>query len=100
MYLCIRDTGADEIAAIMSYQNTLESEVAPRTMVIARRNGGNQSISTVSRLWEPLAYPSLFPHGTLGLVLPADHDALEGNVRADDAQDGGVDTPDATTTQI
>ena len=34
--------------------------------MVIRRDGSNQSISTISRLWEPLAYPLLFPHGTLG----------------------------------
>ena len=35
-------------------------------MVVIRQDGGNHTISTISRLWEPLTYPLLFPHATLG----------------------------------
>lgn len=62
----IRDTGAPEIAAIMCYDNTTLSEITPRSLMVSRQNGRDQYIPTVSRLWEPLAYPLLFPSGTLG----------------------------------
>ena len=65
--LIIHDLGpANEIAAIMSFENTTQQEVRPRRIVIARTNGSEQYISTYSRLWEPLSYPLLFPHATLG----------------------------------
>lgn len=68
--ISIRDAGVAEIAAIMVYDNTAEGEAAARQLVVSRQDGRNQSIPTVSRLWEPLAYPLLFPHGTLGWGLP------------------------------
>ena len=65
--LTLEDTGtATEIAAVMNYENTTQSEVKARRMMVICRDGENQSISTISRLWEPLAYPLLFPHATLG----------------------------------
>jgi hypothetical protein len=66
-HLILEDTGtATEIAAVMNYENTTQSEVKARRMMVVRRDGANQTISTISRLWEPLAYPLLFPHATLG----------------------------------
>jgi hypothetical protein len=66
-HLSLEDTGAaTEIAAVMNYENTTQSEVKSRKMLVIHRDGANQSISTISRLWEPLAYPLLFPHTTLG----------------------------------
>lgn len=62
----VSDTGSPEIAAIMRTDNTTLSESVPRILVISRRDGNDQNIQTVSRLWEPLAYPLLFPSGTLG----------------------------------
>jgi len=62
----IRDTGASEIAAIMCYDNTVLSEVSPRCLVVSQQCGQDQYIPTISRLWEPLAYPLFFPSGTLG----------------------------------
>lgn len=62
----IRDAGGSEIAAIMCYDNTVLSEVSPRCLIISRQNGRDQYIPTISRLWEPLAYPLFFPSGTLG----------------------------------
>jgi hypothetical protein len=35
-------------------------------MIVVTAEGENQSVSTLGRFWEPLAYPLLFPHGTLG----------------------------------
>ncbi|OBZ77825.1 ATP-dependent DNA helicase PIF1, partial [Grifola frondosa] len=63
----LEDTGAStEIAAVMTYDNTTQAEVRARRMVIVRLNGNTQNLPTVSRMWEPLAYPLFFPHGTLG----------------------------------
>ena len=59
-----------EIAAIMNYQNTTLSQVNARKMVVVRHDGLNQTIAATSRLWEPLAYPMFFPHGTLGWGIP------------------------------
>jgi hypothetical protein len=55
-----------EIAAIFNYNNTTLGEVNTRKSIVVRCDGADQSISAISRLWEPLAYPLFFPHGTLG----------------------------------
>lgn len=91
--LVLEDTGTAEIAAVMAYDNTTQAQIKARRLVISRQNGSNQKISTVSRFWEPLAYPLLFPHGTLGWgVIGTGTD-----VRWDAPQDVGVDAP---TTQM
>ena len=64
--IVVQDSGCAEIAAVMCYENTLRSQISPRSLLISTINNGAQSISTVSRLWEPMAYPLLFPHGSLG----------------------------------
>ena len=55
-----------EIAAIMRYDNTAVDSVDPRNLVICVGQGQKVQIPTISRLWEPLAYPLLFDKGTLG----------------------------------
>jgi hypothetical protein len=70
-----------EIAAFINYDNTIQSEIRARDAIVIRPNGENQSISTLSRLWEPLAYPLLFPHGTLGWGAVRSHLHLDENVR-------------------
>ena len=66
-HLVLDDTGSTaEIAAIMSYDNTTQSQIKSRRWTISRTGGTIQSIPTISRLWEPLAYPLLFPNATLG----------------------------------
>jgi len=62
----IEDSGTQEIAAIISYENTTAAELKPRSLIITLTNSRPQQIPTVSRLWEPLAYPLFFPSGTLG----------------------------------
>ena len=56
----------------------------------------NQSISTISRLWEPLAYPLLFPHGTLGWGIYGAHDDLG----VDRTEEMGEIASDIPTRQI
>ena len=92
--LVLQDSGTAEIAAIMSYDNTTQSQIKTRCLIISRQNGHNQAIPTVSRLWEPLAYPLIFPHGTLGWGLVGDHH----HVMAQSANNG--DEADVVTTQI
>lgn len=75
--LTLQDTGASEVTALMSYNNTSSSENRGRRLVVSRRSGRTQAIPTVSRLWEPLSYPLLFPHGTLGWGLTHSSDTLE-----------------------
>lgn len=65
-YITLRDAGATEIAAIINFQNTLLSDLTPRQLVISPIHGVNYYVPTISRMWEPLAYPILFPHGSLG----------------------------------
>ena len=63
----ILDSGpTDKIAAIMSFNNTTQHALQPRRIVIMQNSGREQFIPTYSHLWEPLSYPLLFPHGTLG----------------------------------
>jgi hypothetical protein len=50
----------------MNYSNTTNSEIGSRNILVIRKDGENQTISTISRLWEPLVYPLFYPHGTLG----------------------------------
>lgn len=88
----IRDTGASEIAAIMCYDNTVLSDISPRCLVISQRTGRDQYIPTISRLWEPLAYPLFFPSGTLGW-------GLVGSIENPAGQYNDRDF-DAPTTQI
>ena len=64
--IVVQDSGCAEIAAVMCYENTLHSQISPRSLFISTTGSHGQSISTVSRLWEPMAYPLFFPHGTLG----------------------------------
>ena len=92
--LILQDSGAAEVAAIMSYDNTTQSQIKARRLIISRRSGTNQAISTVSRLWEPLAYPLLFPHGTLGWGLSGNHQHVPHSI--DDNNTEG----DAVTTQM
>ena len=66
MSIIVQDSGCAEIAAVMCYENTLRSQISPRSLLISTIDNHAQSIPTVSRLWEPMAYPLLFPHGTLG----------------------------------
>ena len=92
--LILQDSGAAEVAAIMSYDNTTQSQIKARRLIISRRSGANQAVPTVSRLWEPLAYPLLFPHGTLGWGLFGNHQHVTHSI--DDNNNG----EDAITTQM
>ncbi len=66
-HVVLEEGTAAELAACLSFDNTSLSQIRPRRMVISRaRTAANITVPTVSRLWEPLAYPLLFPHGTLG----------------------------------
>ena len=89
----IRDTGASEIAAIMCYDNTTLSDITPRNLVVSQQSGEDQYIPTISRLWEPLAYPLFFPSGTLGW-------GLIGTVGDHTSQYNSGGDLDAPTTQI
>ena len=91
--LVLQDSGAAEIAAIMSYDNTTQSQIKARRLIISRQNGHSQAIPTISRLWEPLAYPLLFPHGTLGWGLIGDQHHVTQSANDDDGAD-------VVTTQI
>ncbi|THV06152.1 hypothetical protein K435DRAFT_22473, partial [Dendrothele bispora CBS 962.96] len=83
----------NEIAAIVNYENTSTAQVKPRQMVVVNRSGSESYIKTLSRLWEPLAYPLLFPHATLGWGLSSTRDD-DGVVIDDDAEN------DVTSSQI
>ena len=96
-HLTLEDTGtATEIAAVMNYENTTQSEVKARQMMVIRRDGDNQAISTISRLWEPLVYPLLFPHATLGWGVYGAHSDLS----FDGAEETAEMASDVPTRQI
>jgi len=59
------DTNGEEIAAIMSIDNT--TVIDPRAVVIHFYTDEQPTfINSLNRLYEPLQYPLLFPHGTPG----------------------------------
>lgn len=64
--IVLADNAAPEIAAIIRFDNTTLENISCRTFVVKRSNNETQYIPTTSSLWEPLAYPLLFPHGTVG----------------------------------
>lgn len=99
-YLILEDTGASpEIAAIMSYDNTALSEIRARRLVFTRDDEQTRGIPTISRLWEPLAYPLFFPHGTLGWgVLGTHNDAAYASGNIDPPPPS--DTPEKAATQM
>lgn len=73
--IVVQDPGCAEVAAVMCYENTLRSQISPRSLLISTVDNRPQTIPTVSRLWEPMAYPLFFPHGTLGWGLrPSEQD--------------------------
>ena len=90
-HLVLQDSGSSpEIAAIMRYENTTRNQTKSRNLRVSKTDGHNQTISTVSRMWEPLAYPLLFPQGTLGWGIP-DSTSVTPTSHA---------TPDTATTQM
>lgn len=86
----------NEIAAIMNFDNTIQSEVRSHCLITIRQNDeGIHPVAITSRLWEPLAYPLFFPSGTLGW-------GINGSVRDlrhSGQHDHGPDA-DSATTQI
>lgn len=92
--IIVQDSGCTKIAAVMCYENTLRSQISPRSLLISTIDNRTQSIPTVSRLWEPMAYPLFFPHGTLGWGLRPSV-RLDPSAIALDSTDS-----DAPTTQI
>ena len=97
-HLTLEDSGTtSEIAAIMNYANTTEADVQSRNIILIRRDGENQRIQTISRLWEPLAYPLFFPHATLGWGVVGSTDEIETGEGNYPVQDEGIA---GTTRQI
>ena len=92
-HLTIKDSGpTSEIAAVMNYANTTQTNTRSRNIVVIRQDGENQSISTISRLWEPLAYPLLFPHATLGWGIVGSDDEIETGLPTHSQDDADVPT--------
>ena len=93
-HLILQDSGTSpEIAAIMCYENTTRTQMKPRNLLISKTDGRNQTIPTVSRLWEPLAYPLFFPQGTLGWGLP---DSASNTLDSDSVSHDTHNTPMGT----
>jgi len=95
--IIVQDSGCAEIAAVMCYENSLRSQVSPRSLMISTTDGNPQHIPTVSRLWEPMAYPLFFPHGTLGWGIRSSGRRDQSGIIIDDT---GLAESDAPTTQI
>jgi hypothetical protein len=81
--LIIKDSGYQEITAIICYDNTTQHDVQPRSLIITSTLGSSQWIPTVSRLWEPLAYPVFFPSGILGWGISNKLLNVDGNISHD-----------------
>lgn len=96
----LRDNATPEIAAIIRHDNSSTADIAPHSLIIVPQHPHGRkvkiSVPTVSRFWEPLAYPLLFPHGTKGWGV---NDAGRAPDAAMDVQEGPVEA-DAATTQI
>lgn len=65
-----------EIAAITRYDSTAIDSVDPRNLVVCVGHDAKVQIPTISRLWEPLAYPLFFDRGTLGWGIIGSSDTL------------------------
>ena len=95
-HLTLEDRGSrTEVAAVMNYANMISSEIKSRNVIVIQRDGENQSISTISRLWEPLAYPLFFLHGTLGWGVVGSTREIESGI-----QERSQDDVDGATRQI
>jgi hypothetical protein len=88
-------SGLNEIAAIMNFNNTTNTQVQPRKLVMVDRSGMESYLGVTSRLWEPLAYPLFFPHGSLGWGISS---SLEASSTGPPIN--GVDDDEVTATQI
>jgi len=64
--LLLYDSGTAEVAALINDDNTTATHIHTRSLRICTTENNVQYVPVTSRLWEPLAYPLLFPHGTLG----------------------------------
>ena len=91
--LFLYDSGAAEVAALINDNNTTATRVHMRSLRISTTDNNVQYISVTSRLWEPLAYPLLFPHGTLGW-------GIGPTSTADNEQRSTTINADVTTTQM
>ena len=65
-----------EIAAITRYDSTAVGSVDPRNLTVCVGHDDKRQIPTISKLWEPLAYPLFFDKGTLGWGVINDADGL------------------------
>lgn len=97
--ITLRDNGAPEIVAIIRTDHSTPQDLGPRTMVIMTREPGGgeykHKVPATSCFWEPLAYPLLFPHGTLGWGMRDGERQAEDDQEPDEAA-----LQDKPTTQI
>lgn len=79
-HIILQDIGSLELAAVMSFDNTFSNEINPQHIIVScSGNDQHVSIPTISKLWELLTYPLLFPHSTLGWSLVANTIQKAGN---------------------
>ena len=91
--LHLYDSGAAEVAALINNDNTTATRIHTRSLRICTAENQVQYVPVTSRLWEPLAYPLLFPHGTLGWgIAPTSNPDSQQHTNHIDA--------DVTTTQM
>jgi hypothetical protein len=55
-----------ELVALLRFDSTSRSGITPRRLTVRLNDNTIEHVPSTSRLWEPLAYPLFFPHGTLG----------------------------------
>ena len=73
-----------QIAALLSYRNSIKSEIHRRRLIIRPNDSSNQNISAVSHIWEPLSYPLLFPNGMLGWGIPPSEGEIDFRLENED----------------
>jgi hypothetical protein len=64
------NSGAPEVAAIINHDNSVSDQLRTQRLQISTTDHHVQLIPAISCLWEPLAYPILFPPLNLGLGRP------------------------------
>jgi hypothetical protein len=60
------DEANPELVALIQFDHATQSTIVSRRISVKLHDNSIEQIKSTSRLWEPLAYPLLFPHGTPG----------------------------------
>jgi hypothetical protein len=85
LHIQLRDHGAaPEVAALISLDNTSISDLCLRSALTVWLDGTTKQIPITSPLWEPLAYPLLFPFSEPGWGLYSQEHDVNDRVRGSD----------------